>query len=150
MSTTDNLERKDFEREMFAEAQRRFPKQLNMDADTRRDGLFDGFCFGAKWQRDRSLPLAMSEEEMEEESHKWANAQAPWEGPVERTYARTVFIDGLRAANTRSKSLTVEKGHTFTESEVKAIVNELKEEAEDDHVRAWIDGVVTRHGLDPA
>jgi len=67
----------------------------------------------------------MSEEEMEEEIHKWANAQAPWEGPVERTYARTVFIDGLRAANTRSKSLTVEEDRTFTESEVRDIARKM-------------------------
>ncbi len=50
-------------------------------------------------------------------------------------------------------TVVVHKGKServFTESEVRAMVNELKEEAEDDHVRAWIDGVVTRHGLDPA
>ena len=55
------------------------------------------------------LPLSMTEDEMEEESHKWANAEPPWEGPVERTYARTVFKDGLRYASTHTKTITVDK-----------------------------------------
>ena len=40
----------------------------------------------------------LTDEELEDASHKWANSEPPWSGPVERTYARTVFKDGLRYA----------------------------------------------------
>ena len=107
------------------------------------------------------LPLSMTDEWMEEQSHKWANAEPPWEGPVERTYARTVFKEGLRYASTHTKTITVER--TFTLSEVTAYADDLMtahldpgrvvDREKDEQGADWIhrarNHVNAKHGVSP-
>ena len=71
----------------------------------------------------------MSEEEIERISGEIAPCDLLQDGELKRSEYRALRREGiemgLRAANTRSKSLTEEKGRAFAESEVKAIVERI-------------------------
>ena len=86
--------------------------------------LFGRACLGLnlEWIAP-SLPLAMSEEEIEKEADKWWGSEE-YNRCDSTTEALKVFAMRM-LANTRSKSLTVEKGRTFTEGEVKAMLADI-------------------------
>lgn len=94
------------------------PCSRNVTAHKLRAAYIKGYAAGQE-----APPLAMSEEEIEKEADKWWGSEE-YNRCDSTTEALKVFAMRM-LANTRSKSLTVEKGRTFTEGEVKAMLADI-------------------------
>ncbi len=140
-------------------AQQEYPNEYRLNRSSERVAYIKGYAAGQE-----ALPLAMSEEEIERIGKSISADHEFYRDAIGVTNIIDIVRQTLHYANARSKSLTVEKGRTFTEGEVKSMLDDAEMLArimgalvlDVDEARAMaesdISTIKVRHGisLDPA
>lgn len=98
-------------------AQQEYPNEYRLNRSSERVAYIKGYAAGQE-----ALPLAMSEEEIERIGKSISADHEFYRDAIGVTNIIDIVRQTLHYANARSKSLTVEKGRTFTEGEVKSML----------------------------